>query len=214
MTSFWESVRKGLEEGVSAVKRGASVAKEMTEDTVKLSKLRYGIHGLRDEIKGMFAEVGGRVFDAIEEGKMAVPKDARVKELIGEIREHRKRIQEIESESRRGREEAAVEEAARPAEPREAAEAEPQEEPIPTEEELAYREELESKDPDAPGLSYLERRYLRERENYRRLKLRNLITASLSVHWKPVLYQQGQDRIVEYVAGYKKLRELCLFQDT
>ena len=98
MQSFWESVKKGLEEGVSAVRRGAFVAKEMTEDTIKISKLRYGIHGLRDDIKATFAEIGGRIFDAVDEGKIAVPKDEKIEELLEDVREQRKRIQEIEAE--------------------------------------------------------------------------------------------------------------------
>ncbi|RMH71935.1 MAG: hypothetical protein D6675_05565 [Gemmatimonadetes bacterium] len=98
MPSFWDSVKKGLEEGVGRVRRGAAVAKEMTEETIKISKLRYSIHGLRNEIQATFAEIGGEVFEGVTTGQTDILQDEKILELIEEVKEFRARIEEIEAE--------------------------------------------------------------------------------------------------------------------
>lgn len=109
MASFWDSVKKGLEEGVSAVQRSAKVAREMTEETIKISKLRYSIHGLRNEIQRSFAEIGGEVFEGVVEERDDILEDEKIKELINEVKEFKSRIEEIEAEIEQIRQDSGIE---------------------------------------------------------------------------------------------------------
>ena len=98
MTSLWESVKKGLQEGVGAVRRGATVAREVTGEAIKISKLRYSIYGLRSEIQDMFAEMGGLIFDGLARENGDILNDPNVLQLIEEVKEYKRRIDEIEAE--------------------------------------------------------------------------------------------------------------------
>ena len=56
--SFWDEVKKGLEEGAQALKKGAEVVAEKTEDTAKTARLRYSIYTVRQSIRKAFTELG------------------------------------------------------------------------------------------------------------------------------------------------------------
>lgn len=96
--SFWEEVRKGLEEGAQALKKGAEVVAEKTEETAKVAKLRYDIHLQRQNIKRTFTELGGHVFELAEQGGSAVWDDEDVTTFISAVRDARERIKQLEKE--------------------------------------------------------------------------------------------------------------------
>jgi len=96
--SFWEEVRKGLEEGAHALKKGAEVVAEKTEETAKIAKLRYDIHLQRQSIKRTFTELGGHVFELAEHGSATVWDDEEVTTYIAAVRDARERIKKLEIE--------------------------------------------------------------------------------------------------------------------
>ena len=96
--SFWEEVRKGLEEGAHALKKGAEVVAEKTEETAKIAKLRYEVHLQRQNIKRTFTELGGHIFELAEQGGTAVWDDEEVTIFIAAIRDARERIKQLEKE--------------------------------------------------------------------------------------------------------------------
>lgn len=96
--SFWDEVRKGLEEGAQALKKGAEVVAEKTEEAAKVAKLRYDIHAQRQSIKKTFTELGGHVFELAEQGHATVWGDEQVSAHLAAIREARQKISELEKE--------------------------------------------------------------------------------------------------------------------
>jgi hypothetical protein len=96
--SFWDEVRKGLEEGAQALKKGAEVVAEKTEEAAKIAKLRYNIYSVRQGIKKDFTELGAHVFELAEQGEAPVWKDEQVLSLIEQVRDARVTIGELEKE--------------------------------------------------------------------------------------------------------------------
>jgi hypothetical protein len=96
--SFWDEVRKGLEEGAQALKKGAEVVAEKTEEAAKIAKLRYNIYSVRQGIKKDFTELGAHVFELAEQGEAPVWKDEQVLSLIKQVRDARVTIGELEKE--------------------------------------------------------------------------------------------------------------------
>ena len=96
--SFWDEVRKGLEEGAQALKKGAEVVAEKTEEAAKTAKLRYNIYTVRQGIKKSFTELGAHVFELAESTKPPIWKDEEVLSFVADIREGRSKIEELEAE--------------------------------------------------------------------------------------------------------------------
>jgi hypothetical protein len=96
--SFWDEVRKGLEEGAQALKKGAEVVAEKTEEAAKIAKLRYSIYTVRQGIKKDFTELGAHVFELAEQGEAPVWKDEQVLSIIEQVRGARTKIGELEEE--------------------------------------------------------------------------------------------------------------------
>jgi len=83
--SLWEKIKKGLDEGVSAVsdkaaewlKTGTEAVKEGTEKVSekivygsKLAKLKYEHRGIQKAIKPEFTELGGKVYQLFAENRL------------------------------------------------------------------------------------------------------------------------------------------------
>jgi hypothetical protein len=96
--SFWDEVRKGLEEGAQALRKGAEVVAEKTEEAAKIAKLRYSIYTVRQGIKKDFTELGAHVFELAEQGKAPVWKDEQVLSIIEQVRDARAKIGGLEEE--------------------------------------------------------------------------------------------------------------------
>lgn len=96
--SFWDEVRKGLEEGAQALKKGAEVVAEKTEEAAKIAKLRYSIYTVRQGIKKDFTELGAHVFELAEQGMAPVWKDENVLSIIEQVRDARAKIGDLEEE--------------------------------------------------------------------------------------------------------------------
>ncbi|MCU0610371.1 MAG: hypothetical protein MUE60_01105 [Candidatus Eisenbacteria bacterium] len=98
--SFWEEVKKGLEEGAQALKKGAEVVAEKTEEAARVARLRYSIYTVRQSIRKAFTELGAHVFELAEHGKPSVWDDGAVLSYLQDVRDGRDRIAELEDEIR------------------------------------------------------------------------------------------------------------------
>ncbi|MBN1424152.1 hypothetical protein JXA88_06315 [Candidatus Fermentibacteria bacterium] len=99
--SFWDEVKKGLEEGAQALKKGAEVVAEKTEDAAKVARVRYSIYTERQSIRKAFTELGGHVFELAEhDDRPSVWEDESVLSYIQDVRDGREKIAHLEEEIR------------------------------------------------------------------------------------------------------------------
>ena len=88
--SFWNTVKKDLkkavEEGWTAVKDGAKVAAEKSEEVAKTGKLKYKAHILHKDAEKLFADLGGLIYDLANGRSKKNPlSNPEVKRLVKEI---------------------------------------------------------------------------------------------------------------------------------
>lgn len=98
--SFWDEVKKGLEEGAQALKKGMETVAEKTEDAAKIARLRYSIYTVRQNVRKTFTELGAHVFELAEQGKKPVWEDEVVLSYLQDIRDGREKIAELERKIR------------------------------------------------------------------------------------------------------------------
>lgn len=92
--NFWEKVKedlqKGLEEGITYVKEGASVVMKKAEELTDEGKRRYRLYELKARVQQEISELGGKVYEL--SGKVRNPMlDSKVKAI-------RARIKKLETE--------------------------------------------------------------------------------------------------------------------
>jgi len=80
------------------VKEGMATAAERAADTARAAKLRLEVMDLERKIRADFAEIGGKVYDLLEEGTKPgyVLRNKEVRSLIEEVRAYEKEIVGIE----------------------------------------------------------------------------------------------------------------------
>jgi hypothetical protein len=85
-----EDLQKGLEEGMTYVKEGASVVMKKAEELTDEGKRRYRLYELKARVQQEISELGGKVYEL--SGKVRNPMlDSKVKAI-------RARIKNIETE--------------------------------------------------------------------------------------------------------------------
>jgi len=91
-------VDSDLREGAERVKEGMATAAERAADTARAAKLRLEVMDLERKIRADFAEIGGKVYDLLEEGTKPgyVLRNKEVRSLIEEVRAYEKEIVGIE----------------------------------------------------------------------------------------------------------------------
>jgi archaellum component FlaC len=95
MAALWDRVRKSLREVGQA-------ATEKTEEGIKIGRRKLEIANINRKIEKSFAELGGRVYQMLEEQKKAdVASDEEVQTLITRIKELEKSTKSVEREIER-----------------------------------------------------------------------------------------------------------------
>ncbi|MFC2077148.1 hypothetical protein ACFLT7_08705 [candidate division KSB1 bacterium] len=95
MAALWDRVRKSLREVGQA-------ATEKTEEGIKVGRRKLEIANINRKIEKSFAELGGRVYQMLEEEKKAdVASDEEVGTLITRIKELEKTTAGVEKEIER-----------------------------------------------------------------------------------------------------------------
>jgi hypothetical protein len=87
--NFWgkvkEDLQKGLEEGITYVKEGASVVMKKAEELTEEGKRRYRLYELKTKVQQEIAELGGKVYEL--SGKVRNPMlDSKVKAIKARIK--------------------------------------------------------------------------------------------------------------------------------
>ena len=98
--SLWEKVRKNLVEWYD-------VAYEKTDELARIGKKRIEMAGINRTIEKHLAELGGRVYDLIEQQQQqtGIAQDEKVADLIEEIKRIEEQLHQKEEEIERIKEE-------------------------------------------------------------------------------------------------------------
>ena len=95
MAALWDRVRKSLREV-------GQVATERTEEGIKVGRRKLEIANINRKIEKSFAELGGRVYQMLEEKKKSdIAADEEVKTLASRIKELEKSTVSVEKEIER-----------------------------------------------------------------------------------------------------------------
>lgn len=90
MSTFWESLKKNLQQGVQTVS-------EKTEEITKIGRLKIEVIAVKRDIEKSFVELGGRVYDILQNKKKAsIAKDEEIKNLITQVEKFEKKLHELE----------------------------------------------------------------------------------------------------------------------
>lgn len=89
-------VKKGIEEGVSVMRQGATIAVEKAEELADEGKRRYKVFELKQKIQSNFAELGGRIYDLASKGAQNPMLNAKVKSAVAGIKRLENQIEKLE----------------------------------------------------------------------------------------------------------------------
>jgi hypothetical protein len=92
-----KDVKKGIEEGVAAVRQGANVAVEKAEELAEEGKRRYKIFELKQKVHSNFTELGGKVYDLASKSAKSPLLDAKVKATMAGIKKLEVQIARLEN---------------------------------------------------------------------------------------------------------------------
>lgn len=95
----WEKIKsdlqKGVEEGLTLVREGASVVKKKAEELTEEGKKRYRLFELKTKVQKEIAELGGKVYDLSSKVKNPML-DSRVKTIMARIGKLQVEIMKLE----------------------------------------------------------------------------------------------------------------------
>jgi FtsZ-binding cell division protein ZapB len=95
---FWERMEQLIGQGLQTSREVLDRAKDKAQELGEIGLLKYEIAQLEKQAQKLFGRLGLEVFDRLSgQGQQAVPREA-VKELVVELEEVRKRIQQKESD--------------------------------------------------------------------------------------------------------------------
>lgn len=92
-----KDVRKGIDEGVAAVRQGAVVAVAKAEELAEEGKRRYKIFELKQKVHSNFTELGGQVYDLAAKGSKNPLIDKKIKSVISGIKKLEAQIAKLEN---------------------------------------------------------------------------------------------------------------------
>ncbi len=99
---FWEKIKgdlqKGVEEGLTFVKEGASVVRKKAEELTEEGKKQYRLFELKSKVQKEIAELGGRVYDISSKVKNPML-DSKVKAVMARIGKLQTDIMKLEGKA-------------------------------------------------------------------------------------------------------------------
>ncbi len=97
---FWDrikkDIKKGYEEGLSAIKEGSVVVKKKAGELAEEGKKQIKLFELKQKVQGRFTDLGGRVYDLVSSKKESPLQDAKVKSTISSITKLEEQITTLE----------------------------------------------------------------------------------------------------------------------
>jgi len=91
-----KDIKKGINEGVAVVKKGATVAVEKAEELAEEGKRRYKIFELKMKVQSNFTNLGGKVYDLTSKGSKNLLIDTKVRALISGVKKLEAQIAKLE----------------------------------------------------------------------------------------------------------------------
>jgi len=99
MESLFEKVKKdlrnGLKEGVAALKEGATVMSGKVNELKEEGKRQFKIFEMKAKIQGQMTELGGMVYDVID-NKKCVPTESKIKAEFAKIKKLEGQLRKLE----------------------------------------------------------------------------------------------------------------------
>ena len=100
---FWEEVKrdvqKGLKEGVTMMKAGASIAAKKVNELTREGRKQLRAFDLKSRVHGEMAELGARIYELSREGGIAL-KDSKTLKLIERIQKLEARIASMKEDEK------------------------------------------------------------------------------------------------------------------
>lgn len=101
--NFWgkvkEDLQKGLEEGMTFVREGASVVKKKAEELTEEGKRQYRLYELKTKVQHEISELGGKVYEL--SGKVRNPMlDSKVKAIRARLKKLETEIMKLEGNTK------------------------------------------------------------------------------------------------------------------
>ncbi len=96
--SLWESVKKGAEEGLEALKDSVSVLMAETGKTGRILKKRVELTSVQGNVRKTFVRLGSLAYDLYLQGEPDLYAHEEVKSLIARVEDYKARVRDIETE--------------------------------------------------------------------------------------------------------------------
>ncbi len=95
---FWEEVKKdvqkGIKEGMSMVKSGATLAAKKVDELTQEGKKRYQAFDLKTKVHNEIAELGARIYYLNKNEKIMI-EDSKAKTIVNKIRKLEEKIADL-----------------------------------------------------------------------------------------------------------------------
>lgn len=88
-------VKKGIEEGIAAVREGATVVSEKMGDLTAEGKRQYKMFDLKSKIQSQMTELGGRAYDLLD-SKKSPAADSKIKAVFMKIKKLEEQLCKLE----------------------------------------------------------------------------------------------------------------------
>ena len=96
--ALWDTVRKGAEEGLEALKEGVTVFMAEAGKQSKILKKKVELSSVQNDVRKAFTRLGSKVYDIHTQGEQEVFGKTEVKIFITQIDGFKARVKEIENE--------------------------------------------------------------------------------------------------------------------
>ncbi len=97
---FWDrlkrDIKKGIDEGLAALKEGTEVIKHKAEDVTSDVKKKVKVFEMKQKMQAQLAELGGRVYEVALDKRRNPFSDERVKKVIEKIKKLHLQIEKLE----------------------------------------------------------------------------------------------------------------------
>jgi len=96
--ALWDTVKKGAEEGLEALKEGVTVFMAEAGKQRKILKKKVELSSVQNDVRKAFTRLGSKVYDIHTQGEQEVFGKTEVKDFITQIDGFKARVKEIETE--------------------------------------------------------------------------------------------------------------------
>jgi len=96
--ALWDTVKKGAEEGLEALKEGITVFVAEAERQSKIFRKKVELSSVQGNVRSTFTRLGSSVYDLHNKGEREVFQNPDVKGMIDQIEGFKAKVREIEKE--------------------------------------------------------------------------------------------------------------------